>query len=145
MGKDGCLNQELLAEDTCSTYSIENGINQSSTYSIGNGINQWTTTNKASMRTTAKVVVLVIVNHRWFHPNLYAVLQQNARKEWAGWSVVWKETELSRVLDWAALLHMCEDYSFPAEAKIDGSQREESHRCMAGKSKQGEDSSGNPD
>jgi len=64
MGKDGCLNQELLAEDTCSTYSIGNGINQCSTYSIGNGINQWTTTNKASMRTTAKVVVLVIVNHR---------------------------------------------------------------------------------
>jgi len=48
------------------------------------------------------------------------------------------------VLDRAARLHMCEDYSFPAEAKIDGSLMEESHRCMARNSKQGEESCGNP-
>lgn len=54
--------------------------------------------------------------------------------------------ELSAMLDWScAPAHVwLRTISFPAEAKIDGSQREESHRCMARKSKQGEDSLSKP-
>jgi hypothetical protein len=39
---------------------------------------------------------------------------------------------------------MCEDYSFPTEAKINGNLIEESRRCMAKKSNQAEESFGNP-